>query len=176
MIDSLLRLIGLGKINTVKDDGNAQLAQVQLTAAQTRDQSPVLGLFGVISNAPAGSDAVYLAQGGDSSKVLVIATNHQASRFRNAPSGAGGCYDQVGSSLLLSNDGNATLTVSGTFTIKIGTMTAVFSNAGLVVTEGAITSTGDQVAGHGTAGQVTQLGHKHPTAEPGAPSAPTAGT
>ena len=192
MIDAMMRVLGWGKVNTIKDDGNAQNAQVQLSTAQIRDNTPVLGLFGVISNPPDGSDAAYIAPGGDPSRAVVIGTNHQPSRYRNAPRGAGGVYDEVGSYLILTNDTNGELVLSGKFTIKIGEMTVVFTGSSVVITIGGasyaftaaslaamgamITSNQNIIAGLGTGDPVTLQLHKHPTAVQGAPSVPTPGT
>ena len=49
-------------------------------------------------------------------------------------------------------------------------------NAPTVLVEGDLHSTGAVVAGFGSGDQVTLQGHEHPTASPGGPSAPTAGT
>ena len=141
-MDSVFRrlqlMLGLGKVYTTVDSGNAQVAQVGLSAAETRDNTPMMGLFGVISNPPVGSDVVYVAMSGDRSKVLVVGTNHQQSRYRNAPVGAGGVYDQKGSFLIFTNDGNATLSLSGTLTVEAPTT----HFTGDVLTDGSIAATG----------------------------------
>ena len=163
-------MVGVGRTTAVVNDtGAAQTVQIQGMSGTPDDEVKVHPIFGLSSSMPVGSDVTFVAIAGDSSARIAIATGHQPSRPKNTPVGGTTLYDQVGTALQLTNDGNAALTLTGTFTIKIGSMMAVFSATGLAVTGGVI-------AGLGTADQVTLQHHTHPTAAIGGPSMPTPGT
>ncbi len=163
-------MVGVGRTTgPVDDTGPVQTVQVQTKSGNHVDKVPVPGLFGVISVMPVGSDVTYNSVSGDSSAIVGTATGHQGSRAKGNVAGSAGLHDQVGTTLLLSNDGNVTLTATGTVTFKIGTATYVFS-------ETAFTATAGVTAGQGGADQVTLQHHTHPTAAIGGPSTPTPGT
>ena len=126
MVDLYRRIgfvLGLGKLRLANDAGNVQTVQIQLTAAEAPN-APVMLNFGFSSNAPAGSDAVYICLGGDRSKTVVISTNHPGSRPRNLPSGASVQFDQGGSQVLLNNDGTILLKPSGDTVNVMGNIVA----------------------------------------------------
>ena len=157
-------MVGVGRTTAPVDDtGAAQTVQVQTLAGITVDKVPIVQLFGFSSVMPHGSDVTFLNVAGDSSAMMAVGTGHQASRQKNTPAGGAVVYDQAGTTLLLSNDGNATLTLTGTFTIKIGGMTAVFSAAGLTVTGGAVSAAGEVTAMAGAAHVTLSQHHGHTT-------------
>lgn len=117
-----LLMVGLGKSGPVQDGGDVQLMQAQLSVAETRDNTPVIQQFGLSSNPPVGSDLSLAFIGGDRGKGMVIGTNHGPSRQKGLVPGQSVVYDQHGSTVLLSSDGNATITVTGTITMAAPTV------------------------------------------------------
>ena len=97
--------LGIGKVKLVDDTGTVQVAQLQLSASETRDATPMVKHFGFDSSAPPGSDVIFGALGGQRTKVFGIGTNHQPSRLKNLPSGGSRQYDQGGRQVLLDNSG-----------------------------------------------------------------------
>ena len=97
--------MGIGKVVLVNDGGTIQTAQVQLSASETRDATPMLQNFGFQSNPPAGSDVIFASLDAQRSKVAVIGTNHQPSRMKGLGSGGARQHDQGGRQVLLNNDG-----------------------------------------------------------------------
>ncbi len=97
--------LGIGKVQLVDDTGTVQTAQLQLSAAEIRDATPMVKHFGFDGNAPAGSDVIFGALGGQRTKVFGLGTNHQPSRLKNLPSGGSRQYDQGGRQVLMANDG-----------------------------------------------------------------------
>ena len=124
----LLQLARPGRVTLVSDDGPVQLAQVVLSAAQTGDAAR-LAEYGFTSVPPEGSDCVVVALGGNPDNGLVIvATNHKASRLAGLQPGDAAVYDNRGQSVVLTAGGiviNAPLglTVHGP-TVFDGTVTA----------------------------------------------------
>ena len=97
--------LGIGKVQLVDDTGSIQTAQLRLSASETRDATPMVKHFGFDSNAPAGTDVIFGAIGGQRTKVFGLGTNHQSSRLRGLPSGGSRQYDQGGRQVLLDNSG-----------------------------------------------------------------------
>lgn len=97
--------LGIGKVQLVDDTGSAQTAQLQLSASETRDATPMVKHFGFDSSPPPGSDVIFGAIGGQRTKVFALGTNHQLSRLRGLASGGSRQYDQGNRQLLMNNDG-----------------------------------------------------------------------
>ena len=172
----LQNLIAFGQTQAaLRDDGPTPLVQASFGDLQTLDDMQIIQHFGFSSSAPAGSNVVSLFGAGNKSKGVILGSVAPASRRRMLVTGETVVYDLWGNEVHL---GQAGLTIKHAtqLTIQVGSMSAVFSSGGLAVTNGTVTSTGDQVAGFGTGDQVAQLTHKHPTAELGSPSSPTPGT
>lgn len=87
------------RIRTVNDTGAVQLVQIDYGpagASDLRDNTPALGLFGLASNPPVGSDCVVVHFGGAREKAVVIATNNQTKRLKNLAPGDSAIYDVRG--------------------------------------------------------------------------------
>lgn len=106
-------LIGTGKVVLIDDTGTVQMGQIRLSPSEVRDGMPIPNQFGFQSNAPAGSDVVHLSLDAQRSKSLVVATNHQASRLKNLPSGGSRMHDQGGVEILMANDGSIKISGPG---------------------------------------------------------------
>ncbi len=98
-------LHGIGKVVMVDDSGPIQTAQVRLSASEVRDATPMLAQFGFQSNPPTDSDVLHTSLEGERSKLVVVGTNHQASRMRGLASGGARQHDQGGRQILMNNDG-----------------------------------------------------------------------
>ena len=153
---------------TTTDDGAAQGVQVRFHELSTQDQVWLGQHYGHGSNPPVGTRVVVLGGHGDPTSAVAVSTNHEPSRYKGSGSGHSWIDDASGSRLLLTNDTNATLTLAGTFTIKIGGMMAVFSETGLAITGGAITATGEVTAKAGalSVSLSTHKGHGPGTSPP----------
>jgi len=113
MIAAIHRMFGLGKVNLVDDSQGVQTAQVQMSAVESRDQSPIVQHFGFASNPPPGSDVFFISMSGDRTKVLGVGTNHPASRQTNTPTGGAKMYDAGGRYIGMLNDGNIVMMAPG---------------------------------------------------------------
>jgi phage gp45-like len=113
MIDRQKMSFGLGKVNITDATGPVLSAQVQLSAAEARDGTPLVQHFGVASTPPAGSDVLFASVSGDRSHVVGVASNHQASRPVGVPPGGVKLYDEGGRFIAMLNDGLITITAPG---------------------------------------------------------------
>ena len=113
MIHALIRMLGAGKLNTTTTAGSVLVGQVQLSAAETRDNTPIVQHFGLASTPPAGSDVLYAAFGGDRSRVVAFGTNHQSFYPPGIPSGGVKMYDEGGRFVGMLNDGNIIMMAPG---------------------------------------------------------------
>lgn len=135
LASKLWNLIAFGTLGPVNDGGPAQTAQVSVGYMEVQDARPVVGLFGLASNAPAGSDVIVLYQGGDRSKGVVIGINHQGSRPTGQTSGETTLYNafdmtiQLGQSGIVINGGGmplqienvgGSISMDGTLTVTQG--------------------------------------------------------
>ncbi len=93
MIHRLLNMIGVGRIELVKDDKDVQRIQVSQgkigsdDGESLIDNVPMVGLFGHASNVPTGAEVTLIRQGGDRSQTVAIASNHRPSRPTNLAAG-----------------------------------------------------------------------------------------
>ncbi len=149
--------LGFGTTKTPPDDtGPVQTVQIALygqpgnPVQQVRDKTPVIYHFGFAACLPLNTDVVLATFAGDSSNGVIVASNHAKSRPTGLKPGQSELYDEADSHVLLSNDGNASVTCSGTLTI----------NAPTVLINGALLVTGNVTAGSGGA-SVELLGHTH---------------
>ena len=113
--------MGIGKLQLVDDTGTIQTAQVQLSASETRDATPVMQNFGFQSSAPADSDVIFASLDAQRGKVAVIGTNHQASRMKGLARGGARQHDQGGRQVLINNDGLIQLFAPGEVLHKLVT-------------------------------------------------------
>jgi phage gp45-like len=137
-------LLGFGSLTVINDTGTVQTAQLKLNTSEMRDGVPVVQLFGLSGNPPAGTDAVALFLGGDRSNAVVIATNHQGSRPTGRAPGETTLYNNFLMSIYLSQNG------------------PIVQCAGKpMLVEGDLHVTGEVIRGYGGVDQVTLGGHKH---------------
>jgi phage gp45-like len=117
------------------DAGVVQFNQGQIDPLSMQDNIPTLLNYGFSSSLPVGGDKAMIFIGGDRSQGVVVATGHQAYRYKGLLEGQSVMYDMWGHSFLLSATG-----------------------ASLV---GNLTVTGSITAGAGTGDSVTLQGHRH---------------
>lgn len=159
VVDRLYRrivgLLAIGRITTVNDTGGTQLAQIQISALETRDNTPVVAHFGFSSNAPAGAIAVTIFGSGDHSKGVIVATGDANTRPTGQNPGETAIYNTFSMSIELKEAG------------------IVINTGGIpVLINGDLHATGAIIAGFGGADQVGVQTHKHPANN----TPPTAGT
>lgn len=88
-------LAGIGRVTAISDGGKIQ--KVQCTApTEVRSDTPRLAEFGFSSGLPPDSDVVMIFPGGDRSNAVIIASGHQATRFRDLSPGEVVVYDLWG--------------------------------------------------------------------------------
>lgn len=140
----VLLVVGRGRIKAAPDDtGNVQLLQIVLSDFETRDKTPRLAEYGFSSNPPDDSDAVAIFVGGDRANGVIIATGHQASRFKNLERGEVAIYNNAGASAVLKKNGDIEFTSPTIF--KFAAPNAHFT--GDVLVDGTLTATTDVVGG-----------------------------
>lgn len=101
----VLHLVASARVLIVRDAGPAQLIQASLNAATLCDDVPRLAEYGFTSAPPAGADAIAVAVAGDSSGMVIIATNHQTYRLRGLGDGEVAVHDDKGQSIELRASG-----------------------------------------------------------------------
>ncbi len=97
--------LGFGTVSLIDDSAEVQKAQLQTGSVEIHDDVPVVQLFGLSGNAPAGAQAVVLFVGGDRANPVAIATNHQGSRPTGLQPGETKLYDAAAKYVYLSSTG-----------------------------------------------------------------------
>lgn len=90
-----------GVIQTLDSADSIQKAQVSGLADELLQEVEVVQQFGFTSHPPAGSQAVVIPIGGESSHSVVIGTENASFRIKGLGSGEVAIYDQSGSSIVL---------------------------------------------------------------------------
>ncbi len=155
-VESVMRRVqhamGFGRTSTAPDDtGSVQTVQIKPNDLQTIDAVPVVFPFGFSSVAPPGAVPVHLSAEGDRTKAAILAHHDPTSRPRNTPQGGTVLYDTAGTKLILTADGGATWSGTGTLTLNFPT----------IVINGQVLVSGNVTVGAGTAGSIEFLGHEH---------------
>jgi len=151
------RVVAWGRSTMAADDtGAVQTVQAGFDAMTRGDAIPIMYHHGFFSSPPIGADLHVIFLNGDRSNAVVVAGNHQTSRFKGAASGDAGLSAQ--GHLIHLNVGG--ITIEG----NIG-------HTGNYTLTGNLTVTGSIIAGFGGADQVTVQKHIHDGGDP-----PTPGT
>lgn len=148
----LASIVSLGRITatTALQGKGVRRAQLRIDDAEARDDTPLLGLYGVASRPRPGADAVMLFLAGDRSRGLIIATNDARYQIELSE-GEVALHDDTGQRVHLTRDG---IVINGA-----GRPIRILADVEVV---GSIRSTGDQVAG-----TVSQMSHLHREVQPG---------
>lgn len=96
-------MLGIGRITSMKDDGEVQKVQYQTPLEVA--SAPRMTDFGFSSGLPIGTDVVLAFLGGDRSSPVVIASNHQAYRRTGLKPGESLLYNQWGLEIHMTEDG-----------------------------------------------------------------------
>jgi phage gp45-like len=150
----LLSLCGFGRITATTSLGGKGLrrAQVRIDDAETRDETPIVTLYGVSSRPLAGADAVMLFLGGDRSKGIIIATTDRRYQIELAE----------GEVALHTDEGDH-------IHLKRGRIISIVAGTKLEIDTPLITTTGHiEAAGDVKAGTVSLQTHRHGGVQSGA--------
>ncbi|ACA32343.1 phage baseplate assembly protein V [Histophilus somni] len=90
-----------GVLNLVNSADNIQKTQVSGLADETLQDVELMQHFGFTSVPPAGTQAVIIPIGGQTSHGIVVATENGAFRVKNLQGGEVAIYDQSGSTIVL---------------------------------------------------------------------------
>jgi phage gp45-like len=120
------------------DGGPVQTIQGQIDPLSKRDAMPVLFQYGFSSSLPMNGDKVVAFIDGDRSKAVVIATGHQAYRYKGLIPGESVMHDMWGNSIHMTGAG-----------ILVSSSSVVTVNAPVLAT------TGDVAVGTGATGTLT---------------------
>lgn len=107
-------------LREVQTGGGFARATVDLRADEEREDVEVLEPYGFTSAAPAGSEGVALAVGGDASHHVVLALGNRSLRLKALKDGEVAVYSREGQTILLKTDGNIVVTVAPTKRIELG--------------------------------------------------------
>jgi phage baseplate assembly protein V len=136
--------LGFGTLTAINDAGTVQTVQLKLNTGEMRDGTPVVQLFGLSANPPAGTNAVAHFLGGDRSNAVVVGTNHQPSRPVNQKSGETTLYNNFSMTIALTqagiiiNGGGQPLIVENAPTVTINAPTAIIANTPIFKCSGDI--------------------------------------
>lgn len=144
-------VVGWGRVTVSDDSRSAQVLQLKLNDAETRDGTPRLAEFGFTSRPPAGADVIVVFAGGDRSKAVVIATGDQATRPRDLAIGETQLYDLWGKYIhLTEKDGGIVIeakdtpvTINNATTVTVNAATKVMLHTPLLEVSGDIKAGGD---------------------------------
>lgn len=131
-------VVGRGRIKTGNDAGLVQMQQVQLGAAEIRDNTPRVSEYGFTSMPLPGCHGIVIFVGGDRSNGVMIATNDQNHRLKNLQPGEVAIYDDQGQSVYLKRGGidvngaGLPITVHNTPTVRVTADTSVTLDTPLV--------------------------------------------
>ena len=169
--ERLMYVIGRGRIRILDDSGAFQSAQLDFgpTGGQgpgpaLKSVTPMVGLFGLASSPPLGSDVIAVFVGGNRSTGVGIGHNHQTYRLRGLSEGdaalydmrgaylwmtaAGPVLDAAGQNVTIQNAANINITGSGTVTVTAPHVIVDSNDVELGGTGGhAVARVGDAVAG-----------------------------
>lgn len=107
----LNHLIRAARIRLVDDSDVIQRVQVDEGplgpdgGRRLIDKVKFIGMFGVASVPPIDAEVLVLGMGGDRSRSIAIASNHQTSRLKNLKPGDSGLYDVRGAKLTFTENG-----------------------------------------------------------------------
>lgn len=136
-------MLGIGKIQLTKDDGNIQTVQYS-TSLEVRDNTYRMTEFGFSSSLPAGSDVLIGFLGGNRSNAVIFASNHQASRHKDLKTGETAVYNLWGMHLLLTEQGiiieakDKDVTINHADKVTVNAKTEVVLNTPLLKVSGDI--------------------------------------
>jgi phage baseplate assembly protein V len=138
MAGRLLSLCGFGRILATTGLGGKALrrAQVRIDDAEIRDETPLLGHYGITSRPLPGAQAVMVFPFGDRSKGLIIATNDARYQIE-LREGEVAIHTDEGDHVHIKRGG----------TIAIKASTKVEITTPLLTTTGRIEAAGDVLAG-----------------------------
>ena len=160
------RTYGSFRIGTVTlvDNGfsGTQKHQVAYSPLESRDSVPAVTPYGFYNWPHVGAQTLALHAAGDQSKGVVITVHDQRYRMTLGAEGEVAIADDLGQTVHLTRSG---IIVNG------GGNQVTITNTPTVRMESTLNVTKDVIANcDGVA--ISLLKHKHPTAEPGAPSEP----
>lgn len=175
MYRRILLIVGRGRTQTGSDDGSVQLQQVRLGQMDTLDNVPRLSEYGFNSMPPADTDAIVLFVGGNRSNGVIVATGNQRFRMRSLKPGEVSISDNLGQSVLLSQDGivvnggGLPMRIENTPEVTVDTPKATFTGDvhidGNLDVDGNIVAQGD-ISDHGEKSMAGMRevynGHSHP--------------
>ncbi len=105
-------MIGRAIIAAAKDDGKINSLQIKALAGESFDQIRRFQDFGFTSMPPVGTEAVILAMGGNRENLVVVATDHRASRTTGLLPGESAIYTDDGTVMKFKKSGNVELTTA----------------------------------------------------------------
>lgn len=154
----LLMAIGRGETRVVDDTKPVQMVQVFFGPLETRDNTPRVGEYGLVSNPPSGTDCVVLFVGGDRDNGVIVATNNKAARKKNLAPGEVALHNDKGDYIHFKADRTIEV-VAGTkvkvtspivevvASTKVTLTTPLVECSGDLTATGTITATVDVVGG-----------------------------
>jgi phage baseplate assembly protein V len=146
----LWNMIAFGSLGPVNDSGPVQTAQVTVGYQEVQDARPVVGLFGLATNPPAGADVVVLYQAGDRSKGLVIGVNHQGTRPTGQAPGETTVFNAFEMAIALTQGGVVINGGGKSVTIENAGGTVNINSGGTVMITGTLIVNGGPIINNGT--------------------------
>lgn len=148
-IDIAVRdMLRRGTLEEVDDSGSLQMLKMRGLASDKPRRVTRLQSFGLTSNPPAGANAVLLALGGRSDRLLALGLEHKDHRPTGIPGGGTALYDASGQIIKMTGDEKTVIEV-GTLTIIADQVVIESGDINLgglggkpVAVEGTITSDG----------------------------------
>lgn len=154
-------MLARGVVTGVEADGTQQVLQVRLLAGEAASRVEHFEPYGFTSHPKAGAEHLTLFLDGDRAHGVTVVVNDRRFRLASLPEGGVALYDAAGSSIVLNNDGTATVHADTV------TMTGNLLVQGFIKASGHIYDLGGvkSLAGLRTA-FVNHTGHNYPGSGP----------
>lgn len=99
-------MVGRCLIAAIDDSGDLQAAQISLLADESMDNVPHFQNYGFGSNPPVGSEGIVVALQGNREQLIIIGSEHRATRVKNLEPGESVQYNAFGSKATMTKDSN----------------------------------------------------------------------
>jgi len=139
-------LVGRGVVGLVNAATKLQTLQIRLLAGEVKDKVEHFEPYGFTSHALPGAEHVTLFMDGDRSHGVTIVVADRRYRLQGLPAGAVALHDNVGTRIVLSADGEITVTADTRVTIDapLVRITGSLQVDENIVADGDISDQGDK--------------------------------
>ncbi len=145
IMNQLANMVARAVVSGTTDGGNMQTLQLSVLETETIDGAERFQQYGLSSVPLAGAEAVVIFPGGDHAHPLVIAVDDRRHRPTGLKDGEVALYNDAAVKILLTEDGNCTITVAAGKKLFVSTDGG---SSAPVATLGDLQTVRDELHGH----------------------------